>query len=133
AARVRRPRAAREWERLRRRFDETLERDPFGAGSRDRAAGLLSLVEDRLQGVEADARPDPRLAEPPQAATWVTRTGVMVDRTACAWLIRRFIDRSARFKFVTGGGYRPERAEIRFDMAGAEFGHAGNRCTFEVL
>ena len=57
----------------------------------------------------------------------------MVDRTACAWLIRRFIDPSARFRFVSGGGYRPGRGEIRFDMAGAEFTHDGERCTFEVL
>ena len=57
----------------------------------------------------------------------------MVDRIASAWLIRRFIDGSADFKFVTGRGYRPKNGEIRFDMAGAEYTHHNGQCTFEVL
>ena len=65
--------------------------------------------------------------------TWVTRQGVYVDRIASAWLIRRFIDTQARFKFVSGKGYRPEDGELRFDMFEAEFTHEGDKCTFEVL
>ena len=65
--------------------------------------------------------------------TWVTRTGIHIDRMASAWLIRRFIDPSATFKFVPGKGYRPERGELRFDMFEAEFTHEGDKCTFEVL
>jgi hypothetical protein len=65
--------------------------------------------------------------------TWVTRQGVYVDRIASAWLIRRFIDPEARFKFVSGKGYRPEDGELRFDMFEAEFTHEGDKCTFEVL
>ena len=65
--------------------------------------------------------------------TWVTRTGIFVDRIASAWLIRRFIDPEARFKFVPPQGYRPKPGELRFDMFEAEFTHEGNRCTFEVL
>ncbi len=64
---------------------------------------------------------------------WVTRRGVHVDRMACAWLIRRFIDPDARFKFVGGQSYQPGRDELRFDMFEAEFTHDGDRCTFEVL
>jgi hypothetical protein len=52
---------------------------------------------------------------------------------ASAWLIRRFVDASALFKFVGARGYRPRRGELRFDMAGAEFTHVGDACTFEVL
>jgi hypothetical protein len=63
----------------------------------------------------------------------VTRSGVMVDRIASAWLIRRFIDAEARFKFVAARGYHPRPGEIRFDMAGGEHTHVGERCTFEVL
>jgi hypothetical protein len=70
---------------------------------------------------------------PPKGATWVTRAGVMVDRIASAWLIRRFIDPAARFKFVNGRGYRPREGELRFDMAAAEFTHHEGLCTFEVL
>lgn len=65
--------------------------------------------------------------------TWVTRRGVRVDRIASAWLIRRWIDPDARFKFVPGKGYEPKAEEIRFDMFEAEFTHEGDACTFEVL
>ncbi len=68
-----------------------------------------------------------------QGRTWVTRTGIKVDRMASAWLIRRFIDPEARFKFVPAKGYRPEEGELRFDMFEAEFTHEGDLCTFEVL
>jgi hypothetical protein len=63
----------------------------------------------------------------------VTRKGIHVDRMASAWLIRRFIDPEARFKFVPGKDYRPLPGEVRFDMFEAEFTHEGDRCTFEVL
>jgi hypothetical protein len=79
--------------------------------------------------------------EPPEAAaeriapgrTWVTRVGVRVDRMASAWLIRRFIDPDARFKFVAPRDYQPLPGELRFDMFDAEYTHVGERCTFEVL
>src|SRR2546427_145278 len=61
------------------------------------------------------------------------REGVYVDRIASAWLIRRFIDSKARFKFVAAEGYRPRRGELRFDMFEAEYTHEGDACTFETL
>jgi hypothetical protein len=128
----RRP-AAQRLERLRVRFDEIVARDPFRAGGRESAAGLLSLAEDRIQGVEVRAKTSARPPETPQRATWVTRHGIMVDRIASAWLIRRFIDSAAAFKFVAARGYKPAPGELRFDMAGAEFTHRGQQCTFEVL
>jgi hypothetical protein len=64
--------------------------------------------------------------------TWVTRAGVFVDRIASAWLIRRFIDPEARFRFLARGA-RPARGELAFDMFEGEFTHEGDRCTFEVL
>lgn len=65
--------------------------------------------------------------------TWVTRAGVHVDRIASAWLIRRSIDPDARFKFVPPRGYVLRRGELRFDMVGAEYTHAGEDCTFQTL
>jgi len=65
--------------------------------------------------------------------TWVTRTGVHVDRIASAWLIRRFIDAEARFKFVPARGYHPRSGELRFDMYEAEYTHVGEDCTFQTL
>src|SRR5439155_2978771 len=67
------------------------------------------------------------------AGTWVTRSGVHVDRMASAWLIRRFIDPAARFKFVPAKGYDVREGEVRFDMFEGEFTHEGDRCTFETL
>ena len=128
----RRRRVGQAQERLRARFDQTVGRDLHGAHGRDAAAGLLSLVEDLVQGVEESGQRT-ETPEPPLGTTWVTRAGVMVDRIASAWLIRRFIDPAARFKFVNGRGYRPREGELGFDMAGAEFTHHEGRCTFEVL
>jgi len=65
--------------------------------------------------------------------TWVTRRGVLIDRMASAWLVRRFVDAKARFKFVAPGAHAPAAGEVRFDMPGGEFTHEGDRCTFEVL
>ena len=65
--------------------------------------------------------------------TWVTRQDVYVDRIASAWLIRRFIDPKARFKFTATKSYRPKSGEVRFDMFEAEYTHEGDRCTFETL
>jgi hypothetical protein len=56
-----------------------------------------------------------------------------VDRIASAWLIRRFIDPEAAFKFVPPKGYLPVKGERRFDMFEAEYTHEGDLCTFEVL
>ncbi len=72
-------------------------------------------------------------AEVAPGTTWVTRKGIKVDRIASAWLVQRFIDPKARFKFVVGQGYRHEPGELRFDMFEAEYTHEGDRCTFEVL
>jgi hypothetical protein len=55
-----------------------------------------------------------------------------VDRTACAWLIRRFIDSEAEFVFVRDPDEVPADATA-FDMRGAELSHRGGDCTFETL
>jgi hypothetical protein len=94
---------------------------------------LDAMLESEREG----ARHEP---ERPVAAdrvqpgrTWVTREGVNVDRIASAWVIRRFIDEDARFKFVAARGYRPKPAELRFDMFEAEYTHVGENCTFQTL
>jgi hypothetical protein len=68
-----------------------------------------------------------------RARTWVTRTGIHVDRIGSAWLIRRLIDPEAVFKYVPPKGYVPLAGELRFDMYDAEYSHEGDRCTFETL
>ena len=63
---------------------------------------------------------------------WITRKNLHVDRTACPWLIRRFIDPKSRFLFVDPNGKRRPDGRT-FDMVDAEFGHVGPKCTFEVM
>ena len=120
--------------RLRKQLDAVVAIDFFGANGRLAAQGLVSGLEAALQGEEAMPSPEPVPAPGPLAnRTWVTRKGVQIDRIASAWLIRRFIDKGARFKFVPSSGYQPEPGELRFDMFEGEFTHKGDRCTFEVL
>lgn len=66
-----------------------------------------------------------------QGRRWVTRRNIHIDRLACAWLIKQFIDKRPRFYFV-GEGETVENA-IPFDMFGAEFTHHGEDCTFETM
>jgi hypothetical protein len=63
---------------------------------------------------------------------WATRRGLHIDRIASAWLIRRFIDSKARFRFIDPKEER-KPAELRFDMVGGDFTHEGDACTFETL
>jgi hypothetical protein len=116
--------------RLRRQLADVAKIDFFAAPGREVVEGLLAGVEARLRPA---GPPERRAVRPVRGRTWVTRRGVQVDRIASAWLIRRFIDRQARFKFVAGPGYTPRRGELRFDMFQAEFTHDGELCTFEVL
>ena len=63
---------------------------------------------------------------------WATRAGIHVDRTACAWLIRRFIDPECVFVFVHDPDEVPDDA-TPFDIRGAELSHRGGECTFETM
>ncbi|MEI9889949.1 MAG: chromate resistance protein ChrB domain-containing protein [Caulobacteraceae bacterium] len=106
--------------------------DFFDAPSRREVEQRLGTLDLALRAPSASPDPAQPLAEL-TGRTWVTRRGVHVDRIACAWLIRRFVDPQAAFKFVAPGGYVPEPAELRFDMFEAEFTHEGDKCSFEVL
>ncbi|HEY3177166.1 MAG TPA: chromate resistance protein ChrB domain-containing protein [Candidatus Polarisedimenticolia bacterium] len=122
--------------KLRRRFSDVAGIDFFGAPGSDTTDALLAGLEARLKDKASTgtaAERSPGHAERLLGRVWVTRRGIHVDRIASAWLIRRFIDREARFKFVANKGYRPETGELRFDMFDAEFTHEGDCCTFEVL
>jgi hypothetical protein len=130
----RRAELARQVARVRQRTTELAAIDFFGAAGREVVEGLLSGLEARMRTVEQGEAVKASLDRAEhQGRTWVTRTGIKVDRMASAWLIRKFIDPEARFKFVPAKGYRPAQGELRFDMFEAEFTHEGELCTFEVL
>jgi hypothetical protein len=125
--------------RLKAKLAQVVAIDFFGANGRETVDGLLTGLETKLtEGTTVETSENGAAHQTAALAqlkdrTWVTREGVHVDRIACAWLIRRFIDPGARFKFVSGKGYAPSFGELRFDMFEAEFTHEGDRCSFEVL
>lgn len=121
--------------RLKRRFEQIAAIDFFRAPRRGGTEGMLAGLEARLRPADAaDQVETSSLAvESYKGRIWVTRRGIHVDRMASAWLIRRFIDPDARFRFVADRSYEPGADELRFDMFKAEFTHEGDLCTFEVL
>jgi hypothetical protein len=67
---------------------------------------------------------------------WVTRRRPKIDRVACPWLIRRFVDPQARILFVDPPevpGVARETGAVPFDIEGVEIGHDGERCSFDTL
>ncbi|HYJ15313.1 MAG TPA: chromate resistance protein ChrB domain-containing protein [Candidatus Limnocylindria bacterium] len=120
--------------RLKRHLDEAVAIDFFGAPGREAATGLLSGIEARLRDNKAGPTSEGKTnINDLRGKTWVTRTGIHVDRMATAWVVRRFIDPEARIKFVPAKGYTPLHDEIRFDMFEAEFTHENDCCSMEVL
>ncbi len=123
--------------RLRKRLADIAAIDFFGATGRLSAEGLIAELERRLAKdsdmTNTSAETPPQTAADLKGRVWVTRKGVHIDRIACSWLIRRFIDPDAVIRFVPGKGYEPKAGELRFDMFEGEITHEGDRCSFEVL
>ncbi|MGL5012055.1 MAG: chromate resistance protein ChrB domain-containing protein, partial [Paracoccaceae bacterium] len=108
-----------------------------GAAAMLRTSGVVAEVLEggTLAWAEAGLPMVP-LALMPQTALWVTRHRPKVDRIACPWLIRRFINREARFLFVVPADV-PDVAEnfaaTPFDIEGVFWSHRGDTCTFDTL
>jgi hypothetical protein len=119
--------------RLRKRVGEIAAIDFFHGRSREPVEGLLQELAERLAPPAPGPEEKSAAVANPRGRTWVTRSGIHVDRMASAWLIRRFIDPRARFRFVPAREYRHREGELRFDMFDGEYTHQGELCTFEVL
>jgi hypothetical protein len=130
-ARLRAPLGPEERTRLERRQQEIRAIDFFETPRRRAVEEAMRKLQETparaARGVagRAETRPSGR--------TWVTRKDPHVDRLASAWLIRRFVDPRARFRFIDPQRETLRRAEIGFDMVGAAYTHEGDRCTFETL
>lgn len=131
--------AEREVRRLRRAFDQLVAIDFVPGEAQRQAADALQALEHAV--ASALAPDEPRAAptavprqrrERFQGRVWATRRRPKVDRLASAWLIRRFIDPEARFRWLASPADCPKRA-VGFDFDGATFSHAGGRVTFEAL
>jgi hypothetical protein len=117
--------------RLRSRFQEIVEVDFFGSPLQKRVAELLAKVD-----AGRSEKPKQQTARIDRQnynnRVWVTRPRPGVDRSASAWLIRRFIDPKARFAFAPED--QVPNGAVPYDMFHAEgFGHRGEDCTFETL
>ncbi|WP_374679703.1 chromate resistance protein ChrB domain-containing protein [Hydrocarboniphaga effusa] len=116
--------------RARKRFEQILTLDFFGAPGRQACEELFKQLEAAARPTAAGSRK--QVATEYVGRTWVTRPDVGVDRMASAWLILRHIDPTAKFAFASERS-KPVAGQLRFDMAAADFTHEGDRCTFEVL
>jgi hypothetical protein len=116
--------------RLRQRFQDIVSIDFFGSALRKQVEQALSS----LQGSKAKSvAPEIANVSPAEYRNrvWVTRPRPGVDRVTSAWLIRKFIDRKAKFAFAPED-QKPAKA-VPFDMYEGGFGHRGEDCTFETL
>jgi len=67
---------------------------------------------------------------------WITRENVKVDRVACPWLIRKFVDKDAEFHFVPAEQVQTEAKRLNaipFDVPNVELGHHGKECSFDAI
>ena len=126
-------------QRLQRSFEKLSQIDFFPGHAKLQAADAISALERSLQEAYPRGEPRPSHKRLQQVdgtrylrRLWATRKQPWVDRLASAWLIKRFIDRDARFVWIDRPRDCPKKA-VGFDFDGAEFTHVGNRVTFEVL
>jgi len=125
--------------RLEQALDKVSRIDFFPGQAKEQAVAALASLKARY--ADLYARNEPRSSmkglRPHDRAryhkrVWATRKAPWVDRLASAWLIKRFIDRDAKFVWIARPSECPKKA-VGFDYDGAEFTHVKNRVTFEVL
>jgi hypothetical protein len=117
-------------ERLRRQQAEIARIDFFDAPEGSLVAAHLARIAQALAAGEASSDAvAPAAIQTYRDRRWVTRRRPHVDRLACIWLIRRFINPTAVIRYAN----TPETNEVAFDMRDGAFSHRGNLCTFETM
>ncbi|MFG6487258.1 chromate resistance protein ChrB domain-containing protein [Roseateles sp. BYS78W] len=131
--------AVRQARKLRKAFEALAAIDFFPGESQRQARAALEELEAQASRLLSPDEPQPaKQAITPldradyQGRVWATRARPWVDRLACAWLIRRFIDPGARFLWLQSLADCPKQP-LGFDFDGATFTHVGARVTFETL
>ena len=130
---------AKQARKLRKTFTAIATTDFFGGEAQKQADAALQELEAAASRALAPDEPHSvrgaikqlRVADY-KGRVWATRRRPWVDRLACAWLIRRYIDRKARIVWLAKPKDCPAKA-IGFDFDGATFSHVGARVTFEVM
>lgn len=118
--------------RLRRSAEQAIPLDFFHSDEGKEVQALMGAIRKLLRP-PAKAGPRDISGRGLKGRVWVTRRDPHIDRLATAWLIRRFVDPAARFRFVDPAGGSVRGGETSFDMTGADFGHEGDRCSFETM
>lgn len=125
--------------RLERRLEKLRAIDFYAGEAKEQAMAAFGQLKRAYRGMYAGGEPraSRRGIRPLDAShyrnrVWATRKSPWVDRLASAWLIKRFIDREARFAWIDRPSECPRNA-VSFDFDGAAFTHTGHRVTFEVL
>ena len=125
--------------RAQRSFDELAAIDFFPGEAKSQAEEAVQALQGDVRRL--DSQDEPRAlhgkvrrakADKYRGRVWATRKAPWIDRLASAWLIKRFIDKDARFEWIDAPRSCPKNA-VGFDFDGAEFTHVGSRVTFEVL
>ena len=115
--------------KLRRDYGEIARIDFFSSSAGAKLSGRLLRIEDSLTPESTSRAVNTTSLEAYRAKRWVTRPGPYVDRLACAWLIRRFINPHAEIRYSA----TPAGDEVPFDMSVGQFSHQGNLCSFETM
>jgi hypothetical protein len=118
-----------ELEKLKRQFRTIREVDFFEAPRAHDAAKLLARIQGSARAKKTGGAK--LAAKQFQGKTWLTRPRPEIDRVGSAWLIKRFIDPTAKFVFAPTVASIPRA--LPFDFPDAEFSHYGDDCTFETL
>jgi hypothetical protein len=127
-------------DRLHKELERVVSIDFFGATGRSPAMAAYEQSHKALRASQNRhgrlAKSSPAKGSAPdlsqyQGRLWVTRRNLFIDRLASIWLIKRFIDKRARFSFVAEG--ESVEGGIGFDLYGGEFTHRGEDCTFETM
>ena len=125
--------------RARDSFDELAAIDFFPGEAKLQAEAAVLALHGEVQRLHAAGEPRSSRGkvrrldrDEYRGRVWATRKDLWVDRLASAWLIKRFIDKDARFKWLDAPRDCP-RTAVGFDFDGARFTHVGSRVTFEVL
>lgn len=128
--------------RIIKEFEEIKRIDFFSSRAGGRLEAKIRTIKAEVKGLagyaEKETMPQAAVAlkriEDYQGRTWATRKRPYVDRMASAWLIKKFIDKNAVFRFIDEDETENlDRNAITFDIKGGEFTHQGDLCTFEAL
>lgn len=133
------PEARKRLAAARRELEAIAATDFFPGAARKQVESALADAEHAVNAQFAPDEPHAKKTAVPhrrlqdyRGRVWATRRHLWIDRVASAWLIRRFIDPRAQFRWLKKPADCPRRA-VGFDFDGAEFSHVGARVTFEVL